>query len=181
MDLAQLLSEVPGILKLLDSRSLKALHRVSRNPHQQVHDFVSSIFIDNKEQVGVLNSDDWPALTQLSFQTLLHPKDLLCLSVNTWQHVVILDFAKVRLPRSSLYMLANDCWPLVQHVNLSGTNLSGYRMAALPLRSELHILYSCYQSCLQSNLKLQASHRKVQYSAEVGSVGMLELHILHLG
>lgn len=45
------------------------------------------------------------------------------------------------LPRSgstrcpyTCWPLANGCWPLLQHLNLSGTNLGNYRMAALPLR-----------------------------------------------
>ena len=131
MDLDGLLVEVPEIFKLLSPISLKALHQTSRAQHQQVHDFISTLCIDRKEQVSLLVSKEWPALTQLGLRTQLHPTDLLCLSASTWKHTVSLNFAQVTLDISSLYMLANGCWPLLQHLDLSSTNLYGRGMAAL--------------------------------------------------
>ena len=74
MDLANLLFEAPGILKLLDSRSLKALQQVSRMPHVQVYDLISTIFIDNKEQVSLLDLNGWLYVNTACFANVASPQ-----------------------------------------------------------------------------------------------------------
>ena len=128
MDLERLNTHVPQLLQNLPSDTLKRLQRTNRNLRLEVESSVSTISIHDSNFVFLLAARR-PSLRRLNVTTRM-PYTPKTIAVYTWRHIVTIDFNQAKLTEADLAKLAS-CWPNLQHINLSHSNLHSKGMAAL--------------------------------------------------
>lgn len=131
MDLTSLASEVPDLFKSVPPSSLSALLSTDRKLRSHIHDIVSSISLQSKEDIHLLISQKRICLRQLCVTQPLPDTAMAQLSSHPWPGIVSLNFHGARLAVSALRLLAAGSWTRLQYLNLTDSNLRSKGMAAL--------------------------------------------------
>ena len=132
LDLVHLLQQTPDILSHVPHHSLTALLASSRALRSHVHEFVTSVKIQDQTDATLLVSTKWPALRSFRFcGDSIQPENMQHLCHNSWHLLTTLNLDDIRLDLPCILLLLQGNWPSLEHLAISNTDLDVEGMQAM--------------------------------------------------
>lgn len=148
MDLSVLFCSVLQIHQTLSSACLKALLATNQQLRQYIRLQSTALAIGKHKTLAISVANQWPSVQHLHLHSIcLCGKDMWGLSQSCWMGIKSLDFTTAHLDVTAMACLVTADWPLLQHLNLCGQNMTPASMAVFSMSKRPELRYLNLQSC----------------------------------